>query len=370
MVGLDDKIVSLNNTLSETMLIYLVFLLLFAFGTFVQKNDRVGLFLILLLFLLVIFRAESVGSDTWNYINSGLSEYSTGLKTQQFLYAFLTSVKGGGRSHLLIVTFATCTFLGIIIASKRFGVKPVSAFFFFIIIEYLNQSLNIARQYAATGILLIAYSYLFEQGKKSLYFFPLVFIASGLHSVAYVCIPLYFLRYVDFSKIKGWVLIVVFTMVYVVYHMVLKDYYLTLMHTMELSQDIEAYSLYFDQADNMELSIGGFIIALSMQVICIYIFMILRKEKSHKSKILASMLFVSILLEIFFSELYGNIGRIRLSVDIINIVAFSYYFFKLKDRNKIIIAPLILLIYGYSYISLIMGQAYGTSPYKFDFWLI
>ena len=350
------------------MLIYLYLLILFAIAAFVLKNDKFGLICIIVLFIIVIFRGETVGSDTSNYIRRGLPDFVDGMKTQQFIYAFLTSIMTP-PSHLLIVTFAIISFWGIYVSSKKFEVRPAAAFFFFIIFEHFNLSLNIARQYAAAGILMIAYTFLFEQGRKRYLFFPMVVLAFGFHSSSLICLPLYFCRNIDFSKIKVWVIALFFAVAYASYHLVLKDYYLTIVHAFELSQDMEVYSMYFNEADDADLSLGGVIIARSMPILSMYIFIVLSRIKTDKVKIITSLFFVSIIMDIFFSELYGNIGRIRFCVNIINVIAYSYYFLKIRDKYKIIVAPAVIVLFGYSFIHLIMGYAYQTTPYKFDFWL-
>ncbi len=353
------------------MLIYIILVLLLAFAAFVVKDRRFGLCCILLMFLIVIFRAESVGIDTSAYMRSGLSDYwQSGAKAAQFIYAFLTSLMAKPISHLLIVTFPIFTFGGILIACRRFGVRPAAAFFFFILFEFYNLSMNIARQYAAAGLLIVAYSYLFEEGRKRLWFFPLVFLSTGFHASSYAFFFMYFCRYINISKFKRWHIFAVFMTIYALYSLVLKNYYINLIQSIDIVDSLTAYTDYFKDTEDNGLTMGGFIVKTLMLIASIYILTAINNDQPNKVRILSSLFLVSIIMDLFFSEIYGDIGRLRNSIDIINIIAYSYYFTKVRDKRKLIIGSLVTVAYGYEYLFFIMGTGLYTIPYKFDFWLI
>lgn len=351
------------------MLIYIILLLLLAIAAFFIKNKCFSTFCIWLLVFIAIFRDETVGIDTISYVHEGFSAWASGMRTYEFIYRWLSLFILPGGSYILVVTFGLITSLGIYFSSKRFGISPVVAFFFFVLFEYYNLSLNIARQYAAIGFLLIAYSYLIESGKKQLYFFLFLFLACGCHSSSIIFVITYFLKYINLSKIDKRVLTVILITIFFLLKFVLADYYLKWASSVELTEEIDVYSRYFEQATTNDLSFNGLFISVVTLSINIYVLIILSRDNSKVGIIISNLFFFSIIADIFFSGLWGNIGRLRYSINIINIMAFANYFTKSKDKFKFVIVMLVCLFYGYEFIYSLVGerQAYGTVPYKLNF---
>lgn len=352
------------------MWIYLFFLIVSGILGF-RTDKKAGAFFYLLVLFFTVFRGETVGIDTKNYVHGGYNEWASGMRTHEIIYEWLSSFVPPSGSNLLLVVFGCLTFSGIYIASKKFDASPARSLFFFILFLYYNLSLNIARQYAAIGILLIACTFLLEHGKQKYLFFLLVLFASGIHSSSILFAIAYGCRYMDFSKVNKHILLVVLILLFIVFNYVLKDYYLQLTHFIVLTGDIEVYSKYFEQTEDYGLSLGGAIIAFGSLFINICVFARLSDDSSEKGKLIASLFFISILFDIFFINLYGNLGRIRYCFNIINIIAFARYFlfYETNKSKRCILLILTVLFYGYALVYSMLGEekAYGTVPYVMCF---
>ena len=345
------------------MIIYLFLLALTGIAAFGTNNKTLDKICIFLIFCVSAFRAESVGWDTITYMQRGSSEYATGLKTLQYFYIFLTSIKPTGSSHLLIIVFSTVTTWGLYFASKKFGVRPVVTFFFFILFEYFTLSLNIARQYAAISLLLVGFSYLQDEGvKKYLYFLIYTGLACGFHSsapLALIAIPLCLL---NFSEIEKKYYVVLFIILYVLIKFLLRDFYLSWVQLADLSDDISGYQYYFEQAESMNLSLGGTIIASTTIILNVFVFLSLLKYDTREIRIIVPIFFASIIIDLFFADLWGNLGRLKYCIDIINVIAYAKYMQYEKSSKRMVVLTLTLLFFGYDLIYMLLGSnnAYGS----------
>lgn len=346
-------------------------MLLLAWAAFVVKKKDWGPVIIIGLLFISMFRAESVGIDTTNYFHEGFSQYASGMRTYEYIYYFLTTFMNAKGSYLLIAAFSIVTFVALYFASLRFSVKPVMAFFFFVLFEYFSLSMNIARQYTAAAILLLAYSYLFEKGIKHLLFFVYLFIAFGFHSSSIGFLLIYPFRYINIGNNKFKIGISL-GIIFMLLHTVLREYYLNFAHSVMVLDELEVYARYFDQAENSRLSLGGTIMEALKLILNVFVLFSLLGDKTEKGRIVINLFFASIIVDMFFSGLYGNIGRLRYSINIINIIAYSYYFIKDKKTLSNPVAYAIFLIFGYELIFSMAGaeHAFGTVPYKMNFWLL
>lgn len=348
------------------MLIYVFFLLIIGVFAFVIKNDKIGFLCILGLLFVSIFRAESVGYDTTSYIHEGFSQWASGMRTWEFIYYYLTTFMDRSGGYFLVTTFAIITFVGIILSCRRFKISYTSAFFFFILFEYFNLSMNIARQFAAIGVLLYAYTFLYEKGLKRYLFFLFVFIASGIHSSSIGFLIVYPLSFINIVRVRKEYLAATLIIFFLLIHFFLQEYYLQLAHSMALLDDLEVYARYFDQADNANLSLGGSIISFLILLLNIYVLFAIMKDNSDRGKLISILFFISIIIGMFFSGLYGNIGRLRHSINIINIIAYSSFFLTKGGHVDRLAKLAILVVFGYELFYSMLGPegAYGTVPYK------
>lgn len=337
-----------------------------------NKEQLVGKLAIFLLFCMSIFRATSVGLDTYNYVIYDSSYVPQGIKTFELTYNFLYNLIPLLGSRLIICFFSIITFLFLLLSCKRFNIRPVCAFFFFVLFSFFDLSLNIARQYTTAALLLYAYSFLYENGRKRFCFFLFIFIAGTIHSSAWAFSILYIARFIRGGRVSNKIIISIFIVFAILIQTVLKSYFVawSTLYAMTMSNDSDlgSYNLYFNQAEVLEgTSFGGLIISYGMIALNVYVLLKLKKHDNRKAEIIAVLFTLSILISMFFEQLWGNIGRIRFNLSIINIIAYSYYFMYDKDKFKVLVFSLVLLLFGYNYYFILSTDAYGTVPYKFMF---
>ena len=345
--------------------IYIIcFLLLFA-ASFLSKNKAFQNVAIAFMVFISIFRDVSVGTDTIAYYQMQGFE-ATGVKAYEYIYYVLLQLKPLLGDYLIIRTTSIIQFVFTILACKRFGVKPVMGLFFFFLFTFFDLSLNIARQYAAVCILLYGYTFLQYEGKERLKFFLYVILAAGFHITSVVFAFLYFVNFLRVEKIKPIILITVLVICQYVFKNYLNDTFQLWAIAFTDSSDLENYSTYFNQAEVMTGgSIGNLIISYSQLFLKMYVLLSLYKLDTNKA--IPTLFFISIVIDMFFEGLWGNLGRMRHSITIINIIAFSTFFVKAKGGFKYIILFLTILFFGYSLYYSVSNNAYGTIPYKFAF---
>ncbi len=337
-----------------------------------NKKQPIGIMAIFLLFCLSIFRDISVGLDTYNYVMYDSSYDPQGIKAYELTFNFLYALIPVLGNRLIISFFSIITFLFLLLSCKRYSIRPAYAFFFFVLFCFFDLSLNIARQYTTAALLLYAYSFLSEKGKKRFYFLLFVFIAGTIHSSAWAFSIIYFVRYIQVSKINKKILVAIFVIFAILFQTVLKSYFVTwsTLYAMTMSEDSDlgSYNTYFNQAEVLTgTSIGGLVISFGMIALNVYVLLRLMNHDNRKVCVITTLFFLSILISMFFEQLFGNLGRIRYNLSIINIIAYSYYFLYDKDKLKPIVLSLVLLLFGYNYYFVLSTDAYGTVPYKFMF---
>lgn len=353
------------------MTVYILCFILLALASVTKSRVLQNLSIFFILFV-SMFRADSVGLDTFNYLN--LSGYEgTGFKAFEFVFLFLKNLVPILGNHITIYAFSVIQIFCIVKSCKRFNVDPALSLLFFLLFGYFNLSLNISRQFTAVCLLLNGYSFLQYDDKSKYRFFLFAIIAGGFHVSAYLFSLLFFLRKINISKIKPIVYIVALVLIKVVFSAVLMSKFEEWTKAFVLLEGMEGYSSYFEQAEVMgTASFGGMVISYMIFFLKLYVLIYLIKnnivDKNSTINVIPILFFLSILVDLFFEGLYGNLNRTRHYVDIINIVAFACYFINSKSSMKHVIMGLTVLFYGYMlYNSMVHFGAVGTYPYKFSF---
>ena len=352
------------------MTIYLVLLALLFLSGYWQSNNKLLSYISMGLFLAVsMFRAETVGLDTYNYMHVGSDYVGSGIKAHEFVFYFVVKLMPILGNRFVIIFFSLVTFISIFLASRRFNVRAEWAFFFFVIFVQFNLSLNIARQFAAVGLLLLAYSFLYEDGrKKRLMFFLLSFIATGIHSAAWVFPIAYAIRFLNIRKMKPSHLYILIVFIYLLVTYLSNSFFVEWANAFALFDDIEVYSKYFEQTElRKNASLGNQILNYGMLAINLWVAIHLLTAEAKDEKLVANLFFVAVFADLFFSNLYGNLGRTRYCFTIINIIAYALYFRDMYDRKKLLMLLAVIVFFGYNYYYSLSNTAYGTVPYNFDF---
>ena len=350
------------------MSIYIFALVLLFLGAFVSKKEKTGFgyIAILFLFFIAFFRAESVGIDTYNY--SHYDDYKPhGVKLFEVVFLFVYKLIPVLGSRIVIHFFAIITFLFTFLACKRFKVNPTLAFFFFVLFDFYNLSLNISRQYTAAAILLYAYSYLPEEDGKKWRFFLYVILAGTIHVTSLLFGVLFLFRKINLSRISTSTILIVFLISVFFVEVVLSQFYVEWAQKALLAEEVSSYGDYFAQVETLDkASFGGRILSLGATALNVYILIRVARMKIPGASTIAMLLFFSILFNLFFEQFYGNLGRIRYDISIINIIAYSYYIKYEKSKIKPWVIITILVFFGYSYLWDLQSGSYGTVPYSFS----
>ena len=347
------------------MIIYVFLLLLLFVATFLSKNRAFGSIVVIILLFLSMFRAETVGLDTINYCLFEKEEYGRGVKLYEFTFHFFYNLIPILGRYTVIYFFSITTFFFIRLASKRFEVPVSMTFFFFVLFVFYNLSLNIARQFASVSVLLYAYSFLYEADRKRLLFFPLVVLAGSIHAPAYGFVVIYFLKYLKLNNIKKIYIVILFAVLYYFINTFISSNFLEWANAFD-RVGFESYSTYFAQADELgKASTNSMIISYGILFLNLLVLFNLIKIKDPKVMVVSSLFMVSIIVSLILDQFYGNLGRLKYDIVIINIIAYSYFLIKCNFKFKRITLIAIILFYGVSYIYNLSIGCYGTVPYKF-----
>lgn len=341
------------------------YFLIFVLAWFVKnkKSDRLIVFFLL---FFSMFRGENVGADTIQYLESFSHRQFDlmFLSVYQLEFLFIGAENLAAALNLgpryIIYLFSIITFYFIVKSSKRFNVSISLVCFFYVLFNFYFLSLNIARQFAAASILLYAFSYLQYEDKRRLWFFVFVILASGLHVTSLAFIFLYLTRYFNVGVINKWFIItfcVAFYLFCVVWVNKLIQPIITIL------SNFNQYDNYLNQTQEMGLTVNGVIFSTSQFIINMIIFIQLQKEGTNK--ILLNLFLISILVGTLFTNLWGDFGRIKYSIEIINVICYAYYFKHSRfSVNKLIIFTITMIVYGYILIWILYSQPYSLE-FKF-----
>ena len=149
----------------------------------------------------------------------------------------------------------------------------------------------------------------------------------------------------------------------------MQEYFQTWSTTLMMADDLDGqYAIYFKETEVMEKSLGGmFIDLLILCLNCYVLFGLLQHDRTEAGKVICGIFLIALLFDLFFSGLYGNLGRFRYLIDIINIIAYAYY---MRYKPNIIVKLLVLIVFGYAYYKNMSYGSYETVPYELNFWLI
>ena len=167
---------------------------------------------IVLMILIMGFRAKTVGTDTNIYLdlyntfarhsffeNISIFNY----QNLEYGYVMFNTIAGHFlNQHFFLLIVAIVIYTPILIFIIKKSKSPILSLFIFLCFGFFNQSFNISRQWIAIGILMISYNYVIK--KKFWKFVLLVFCATLFHKTALVfaiIYPLSFIKYITKNMI-------------------------------------------------------------------------------------------------------------------------------------------------------------------------
>ena len=151
----------------------------------------------LVYFLLLAFRAESVGADTWNYLSKFRNaRYETWTehvfsRTSEHGYAFLTKLVAAvtGSEQVFLIVVALITVYPIAKLYMEESESPVLTISLYLILPMFQMAFSGLRQSIAIAFIPAAYRCIRE--RKRFLFLLVIWIASLFHSSAWVMLALY-----------------------------------------------------------------------------------------------------------------------------------------------------------------------------------
>lgn len=331
------------------------------------RNNKFGDIIIpLLLFLLSLLRADSVGTDTSHYMDEysmyWLSERSLGdiqdnIKYLELLYIGIVKIAYYLETPRLIISFFSfITFLFLFLAFRRFRVNQGIAFSVFLLLSFYIYSLNYARQLTASAILLYSYSFYIidnDKNKCSLY----ILLASLVHLSSLFFI---FILFIPVCNVKRTFLICIVSALFAFTILSPINIITISAHLISLDYLLRYEDLFMDSNNR---SIMGVLFKILNFFILVYLFMKSRKD------IYADRFDVFFCLSIVFSMLFDAanpiLARICIGIAIIQVPYISKFFSSPKSK-RVSIRLLYILFAGlnaYAVLSSIKGGAHEVVPY-------
>lgn len=336
---------------------YFIFTLFISIVFFFKiKSNRVGLFLLFILFYFVAFRGENVGHDTVKYLNPAyIANWAqeADLATFEFddlgakvellsglLFKAIIALNLDSRWVLIVYSFIMVLFL--YFSCRRFKTRIPYVAFFFVLFGFYFYSMSAARQFAAIPVVLYAMTFLQDGNLNKIKFLFWIIIAIFIHSFSIICLPLFF---IDKFPQKKFLPVCVYLL-----SLALVLIKIDFINQLSMLISVDKISDYMTSDSAQAFSpvrILGYWIEIS-----VFVYFFYRKKKydlkqfgNSKFNNLDKLYLLSILLYAFFFQYDGLIGRARYNFCIIQCIFLASYFQKVHLRNyKDVIAFLCLFI--------------------------
>lgn len=153
----------------------------------VGKSELLFFLISVLVFIIIGFRARSIGADTINYLNKfdninlsqSYSEFLTRNKIEPLFYYLnkILAIITGGRNQSIIIAEAFFVSMGFLTTIKKYSMDPFISLLAFIAFSVFSSSLCLLRQTIAMSICVYALKYVFEKKPLKFYFFILAAVS-------------------------------------------------------------------------------------------------------------------------------------------------------------------------------------------------
>lgn len=335
------------------------------------KNKITGIFWIVFLCFLSMFRAESVGTDTANYIDysskisSFVIDFDGGFKVSRMLeISYLSTVmwlyENDYSPRLLICIMSIITFLFIFLSLKRMNLSYGIGVLIFTIVYYL-LSLNIARQICACTIILYSYTFLFEKSRKKYLFFIYILLATSFHATSILYLSMYMFRYIKtdiFKKSTLTHIAISLFVINIIYPLPLSEWLVSTFSSLSYSETYSERSVTYTR------SIFGILYSFIQFLPYIIIFVKCNKEKLNTQDFIFYLSIISLILS---STANSDFARIFLPLQIFQVLYITNLY--AENRLKINKAPFYYFI-AINTLLVLYGASTGSGevvPYIIDF---
>ena len=356
------------------MVEYVVLLILSLLGL-TDKNKK-AIFSILLCILMVIlatFRADSVGTDTYQYSNrvwfAGDIDFSDGIhKHWELIFngIYILLDDWGIKQRWILGVSSFFTILNIFIASKRSSRKIGYSVFLFLVTYYL-YSYNAVRQMLSASFVLLAYTHLNTTLtgeniairekiksfiKEHFWFFFFITIAALIHFSSIVVVFTILLSRVRIKKYV-WTILLILSL-FIGY---LIDF--SFLNQMLMGfENVEAQNDYTEA-----LNLLGW---LSRIIHLIFYLMILldSDESDSKLKTFSQIFFFGIILENIFLN-YNGFIRITLDFLMIQLLYLPNAIFSIRSRKQKVYLTFWVTLQSIMFIRDFLSESRHVFPYEF-----
>ncbi len=204
------------------VMLFIVMICIVREDSYKTKKAKKWNFIIALLpvFVLIAFKSEEVGRDTYNYLNtfSGfgneIERGDDGEKVMEYGYQYLMIVlrKLTDNSQSLLITLGGLTVVSLYWFIKQTATNWCLALYFFICLGFFQFVMSGIRQSMAIEIMLLAYPFI--KKRRMVLYMLMVLVAFMFHKSAIVCAPLYFIANMTVNKRYTTMMIMVMTFLF------------------------------------------------------------------------------------------------------------------------------------------------------------
>lgn len=326
------------------------------------KQDNCFLFMsFFLLFIISAFRAETVGTDTSNYLrgfelikNSNFTSlfdsvsWEKGYVLLNKMVSFLIPQEQG-----IIVVSSFIILLGLFISIKKNSTNIISSILLYINLYYYFISFNMIRQSIALSLIVVSYTYIKERNFKM--FFFLVLLSSTFHLIALVFIPIYFLYNIRLNSKNMILLLGAFVFLYFGFDFLFK---IGLFF-------FPKYTVYF--GTNYFEGSGVLTTLISLCMVALGIILKITQKSDKEFDFLFILMLIGLLLSLF-SQNMSLFNRMAYYFTIFSIffIPKGLNMIKSKLIRIIFYFPILTITFAYFFIRLLEGWQRVT-PYVFFF---
>lgn len=297
---------------------------------------KTGYVISFVLFFLSAFRGVGVGHDTANYTdiayieqraNSSLSSLSdfTDVDTSiEFISNFLNLIvyRLGISGQWVVILYAIIMIVFMYLSCRRMKLNPTYVMAFFVVLGFYFYSLSACRQICACSVILYAMTYLKETDKKSRRFFFWVLIAVMIHSMSFICLPLYFARKVPHSLSYSKIAWLVFFA-----SLLLTLVKIDFLNQLSIYADSEHLSTYIEQYAQSSTSLSS-LAGCWIETGCLFYFFLLKKKNDiDKGITVYDYLFLfSMFISAVLLQYDGLVARVKYNIIIMQCLYLAQIF--------------------------------------------
>jgi hypothetical protein len=317
------------------------------------KSKRNGYLLLTLISFLFAFRGINVGNDTYTILDEGsMAKKASNLDYFDFSLSNLgtqtellnnlinkTVLQWGVDTRFILYIYAIIIFVFLFLSFRRFKCNTAYVVAIYVLLGHFFFSLSASRQLCAVSVLLYAYSFLIEEGRRKYFYFLWVFMATLIHAYSIFSLPIFFIIYMP--RLKDTVVKVLYIVC-----LLLVTMKLNVVQNISDNLDVEAVSAYVESySETYQLGITNIITSWVMITILFYFYKKTTGEMNNVPISISNLYLVSIVIFSLFYLYSGLINRVVYNISIIQCVYISYLLsYKNLKKDTMLLALFLALL--------------------------